>query len=88
MNISQSSEQLRALIIKYENHNISIDEYHQQRKILLDALDKQFNGIESIQLEQPLVNSVEAQPPADKTQPYFASKIEQCMSFLTGANEK
>jgi len=95
MNIIECNEQLRSLINQYERAQISMPTYREQRKYLFDAIDKTLNGIEaesvqviemetSFQPKEPVVNNENT----DKTQPYFSSKLGQCISFLKGNNER
>lgn len=84
MNINQCSEELRALTDAHANYQLVFDEYRQQRKRLLDVLDKNYNGVEPIQviLDPQLPQVAQAVDDADKTQPYLASKIGKCFNFL------
>lgn len=89
MNIKEYSKQLRELTVARADYKISLETYRNQRKYLLDALDKNFNGIESNQIPDELspVEVTDGRDQRDKTQPYLAAKIDKCMSFLTGSND-
>ena len=98
MNIIECNEQLRSLIDQYESAQISMPTYREQRKYLFDAIDKTLNGIvaESVQVikvetsfqEEETEAAIVNNESADKTQPYFSSKLGQCISFLKGNNER
>lgn len=82
MNMSQCSAQLRALCEQHANYQITFENYRDQRKALLNSLDKHYNGVIAEQVDvlpEPVQQTEEQQ---DKTQPYLASKIGQCISFL------
>jgi hypothetical protein len=99
MNIIECSKQLQALTKAHAHYTISLEEYLQNRKALLDELDLNINGIaiepkasqqeaESVSVAV-LESSIEAagmEEQQDKTQPYFAGKLGQCMSFIKGSN--
>ncbi|MFT6986118.1 MAG: hypothetical protein ACJAT7_001939 [Psychromonas sp.] len=89
MNITEYSKQLRELTMEHVNCQISLDAYRKQRKYLLDALDRNFNGVEAHQIkeEQAPAEVTDGRDQRDKTQPYLAAKIDKCMSFLTGSND-
>jgi len=92
MNISECSKQLKLLTKAHVNYSISIEEYLSDRKALLDELDFNINGISSEQvappqeLEPTAVPTIANDEQQDKTQPYFAGKIDRCMSFIKGSN--
>lgn len=97
MNITEGNKQLRLLTDAHESYKISLLEYRQQRKQILDALDKNLNGIAAQQPELHAFEQPQAAIPAsvsvdnqdvDKTQPYFSAKLGQCFSFLKGKNER
>ncbi|PKF63498.1 hypothetical protein CW745_01210 [Psychromonas sp. psych-6C06] len=82
MNITECSPQLSELADKHANYQISFESYRAQRKLLLDSLDKQYNGVTataSVVLPEP---AMEEEETLDKTQPYLASKIGKCINFL------
>lgn len=89
MNITQSSVQLRKLAEDHANYVISHEQYRLQRKAILDGLDKHYNGIDApLETAQQVdtVNNVERIEDPDKTQPYFANKLGQCINFFKGSN--
>lgn len=85
MNIDECAAQLRILANANADYQLEFNEYRQQRKRLLDILDQNYNGVEPVQVsappQLPPIEEVAIVDP-DKTQPYFASKISKCMSFL------
>ncbi|MDA7746886.1 hypothetical protein N8878_06095 [Psychromonas sp.] len=95
MTITECNKQLRVLTNAHESYQLSILEYRQKRKKILDLLDKNFNGTEA-EIEQ--INETDHQPTqleqtiavddTDKTQPYFSAKLGQCINFLKGKNER
>lgn len=82
MDIKQYSAELSGLANAHANYQLAFDEYRQKRKTLLDALDKNYNGVDPLQVEIKPKLAQNIIVDADKTQPYLASKIEQCISFL------
>ncbi len=87
MNMIESSKQIRLLAQQHANYQLSFEDYREQRKILLDNLDKQYNGVIAEQKEIMAEPIVETQEQLDKTQPYLASKIGKLTSFLKRTNE-
>jgi len=95
MNILECNTQLRNLITAHESYQISLTDYRQQRKQLLEQLDKTLNGTEpTLQNETPAFNQQQAgavdsnSHDNDKTQPYFSAKLGKCIGFLKGKNEQ
>lgn len=97
MNVFECSKQLRALSKAHAHYTISQDDYRRDRKALLDALDFTVNGIainqvsampltEETTAELDTIQALESHQQQDKTQPYFAGKIDKCMSFIKGSN--
>ncbi|KGJ94804.1 hypothetical protein [Colwellia psychrerythraea] len=96
MNIFECSKKLRELNKAHAHYTLSLDEYRRDRKILLDALDHSVNGIAIKQVAavpQSMTTPgsdngqhVENHESLDKTQPYFAGKIDKYMSFIKGSN--
>lgn len=95
MNIAEASKQLQALSKAHARNQISLDNYLNDRKILLDSLDQGINGISPKAIPQPLdmeqtiaiAREELDQVQEDKTQPYFASKVDKYMSFIKGSNK-
>ena len=96
MNINQCSKQLRELTKAHANYQLSLTDYRRERKVLFDALDLNVNGIAASQVTAaPLsvqtpdigdVQQIENNQQLDKTQPYFAKKLDTCMNFIKGSN--
>jgi len=98
MNISECSKQIQILTKAHANNHMTLDNYLQERKALFDVLDLNVNGINAKQdkivemavaeLDEPTEPHELNEPnePQDKTQPYFAKKIDRCMSFIKGTN--
>ncbi len=96
MNITECSNQLQVLAKAHANYTMSLEDYLRDRKILLDTLDLNINGITVEQpssAPMPIVDTVaevqqaEAPEQQDKTQPYFAKKIDKCISFIKGSSD-
>ena len=97
MNINECSKQLRELSKAHAHYTMSLDDYRRDRKVLLDALDHRVNGIaikqtEAVPLAIPtpdadITQHLESHESHDKTQPYFAKKIDECMSFIKGSSK-
>lgn len=94
MNINECSTQLQQLSKAHSHNEMSLNDYLNARKLLLDALDLNINGIAQQAPPVDLSSTVQmpAQPaatdtaePLDKTQPYFAKKLDTCMNFLKGS---
>ena len=96
MNINQCSKQLRELTKAHAHYHLSLADYRRERKVLFDALDLNVNGIAASQVTAaPLsvqtpdigdVQQIENNQQLDKTQPYFAKKLDTCMNFIKGSN--
>ncbi len=96
MNIFECSKQLRELSKAHANYTMSLHDYRRDRKVLFDALDHTVNGIAILQNEAAplaipapeldITQHLESHEQHDKTQPYFAKKIDKCMSFIKGSN--
>jgi hypothetical protein len=99
MNISECSTRLRELTRVHSQNSTPLAEYLAKRKLLLDALDLNINGV--AQAESPVdlsntvqmtvpeqLNNLQSSEPVDKTQPYFAKKLGTCMNFIKGANNR
>ena len=96
MNIFECSKQLRELTKAHANYTMSLDDYRRDRKVLLDALDHTVNGIANLQSEAlplaipapdlDITQHLASHEQQDKTQPYFAKKIDKCMNFIKGTN--
>ncbi len=97
MNINECSIKLRELSKAHAHYQITLEDYQRDRKALLDALDLNVNGIETPDLSVvPLPTDIatadignvqhEAEQQLDKTQPYFAKKLDSCMNFIKGSN--
>ncbi|NQY50743.1 MAG: hypothetical protein HRT50_16910 [Colwellia sp.] len=96
MNINQCSKQLRELTKAHAHYQLSLADYRRERKVLLDALDLNVNGIAASQVTAaPLsvqtpdigdVQQIDNNQQLDKTQPYFAKKLDTCMNFIKGSN--
>jgi len=99
MNITECSKQLQVLTKAHAHYTMSLEDYLRDRKRLLDELDLNINGIAIKQIvskqdvepvAEPIlestmgVNDIDEQQ--DKTQPYFAGKLDQCMSFIKGSS--
>jgi len=96
MKISDASTQIRALTKAQTQNIMSISDYLHKRKIILDLLDSGINGINAINAitdsstvnvsgSLPVSPSVQLQDEEDKTQPYFAGKVDKYMNLLKGA---
>jgi len=95
MNISECSKQIQILAKAHAHNHMTLDNYLQERKALLEVLDLNVNGINAQQdkiLEMAVAETHESNElnepneVQDKTQPYFAKKIDRCMSFIKGSN--
>ncbi len=95
MNISECSKQLQALAKAHADYTMSLEDYLRDRKVLLEQLDLNINGISVKQVESitmPDTETIEefqqlaSHQQLDKTQPYFAGKIDKCMNFIKGSN--
>ncbi|PKG38779.1 hypothetical protein [Psychromonas sp. Urea-02u-13] len=87
MNITECSLKLRELTEHHANYQLNFEDYRIQRKVLLDSLDQQYNGVVAEQIDTLLEPIIENETQQDKTQPYLASKIGRCISFLKRNNE-
>jgi hypothetical protein len=98
MNIIECSTKLQQLSKAYANYTMSLEDYRRDRKVLLDALDLTINGIEPNKVDIIQTPTIEPEQDVeshnnnddeqlDKTQPYFARKIDKCMSFIKGSNK-
>jgi len=74
MNINQYASQLQNLSIQYANQKLPYPQYCEQRKVLLDQLDQQFNGAVT-----PSVN--------DQTQRYHEPKGDDVTEQKNTNNE-
>lgn len=92
MNITECNKHLRILTDAHEAYRISMVDYRQQRKQLLDNLDKNLNGTDPmspvVQEQPPLQTDASSSDDIDKTQPYFSAKLGKCISFLKGNNDR
>jgi hypothetical protein len=99
MNISECSTRLRELTKVHSQNSTPLADYLAKRKLLLDALDLNINGV--AQAESPVdlsntvqmtvpeqLNNLQSSEPVDKTQPYFAKKLGTCMNFIKGTNNR
>lgn len=98
MNIIECSKKLRELTKAHAHYNVSLADYRRDRKTLFDALDLNVNGIApyqmavaplSVGIETPDIDNeqqIESHQQLDKTQPYFAKKLDTCMNFIKGEN--
>lgn len=93
MNITECSKQLQVLTKAHAHYSMSLEDYLRDRKVLLDRLDLNVNGITAKQIElgqEPVLETKldthASDDRLDITQPYFAGKIDQCMSFIKGSN--
>lgn len=89
--------QLQQLSKAHSHNEMSLSDYLSARKLLLDALDLNINGIAPQTPPVDLSSTVQmpAQPsaadiaePEDKTQPYFAKKLDTCMNFIKGSTNR
>jgi len=78
----EASKQLRMLVQQHTNDQLSANIYRAKRKILLDKLDEQYNGITVSQVDITQVPTEKVHQQQDKTQPYLAKKIGKLTSFL------
>ena len=97
MNINECSTQLKQLSKAHSHNEMSLTDYMTARKLLLDALDLNINGVAQQAPSVDLSSTVQmsAQSPAadiaeplDKTQPYFAKKLDTCMNFIKGSTNR
>lgn len=59
MNDFSYSILIRNLCDEYNEHNISLNEYLQQRKFLLNKIDQEFNGVDIEEIENtPFMDTV------------------------------
>ena len=96
MNINQCSKQLRELTKAHAHYKLSLADYRRERKVLLDALDLNVNGIATspvtaapLSVQTPDIGDeqqIDNNQQLDKTQPYFAKKLDTCMNFIKGSN--
>lgn len=87
MKITECYLQLRKLTDNYTNCQLGFEECRVQRKVLLASLAQKYNGVIAEKTETLLVPIIENEKQQDKTQPYLASKIGLCISFLKRNNE-
>lgn len=93
MNIADSSVTLRKLAENNANYLISFEQYRNDRKLILDALDNDYNAVKPVQQEITVQEAPEGAASditneADKTQPYFANKLGKCMNFFKGSSNR
>ncbi len=99
MNISECSTRLRELTKEHSQNSTPLADYLAKRKLLLDALDLNINGVAQAENQRDLsstvqmtvpeqVNSLQTAESVDKTQPYFAKKLGTCMNFIKGTNSR
>ena len=96
MKISDASIQLRALSKAQAQNQLSFDNYLHERKQILDALDHSMNGIINTTIDnvaKPLFEeldeqAIEVEEPQDKTQPFFAGKVDKYINIIKGTNKQ